>query len=165
MSQAASRQHHRHDHRPVVAAIGAGLGANARRATKLTHRDDQAFIKQPTLAEVTDERRKKNRRRAQRASPDSVLESSTLSMFASVLSGGTWKRTSKRPPSSSFFERSALPSGDASVWGSPFISGVSHVLGRGTAGRGAGDERLRRCCSEEEVSDDHRRAETEWIPE
>ena len=56
VTEAAAGHAHRHDHWPVVAAVGAALRAHVRRPSELAHRDDQALVQKASFVQVADER-------------------------------------------------------------------------------------------------------------
>src|SRR5690606_40497248 len=57
VSQTAAGHNHRHNFWPVIAAIGAALRTDLRRAPELAHGNDQHLVEQATLFEVRDKRR------------------------------------------------------------------------------------------------------------
>ena len=52
VAESASGECHRHHHRPVVAAVGAALGAHEGRAPEFSHRDHEDIVEQALLIEI-----------------------------------------------------------------------------------------------------------------
>ena len=55
MAKTAPRHAHRHDDRPMVAAVHAILSSHIWRAAKFAHRDDQRVVEKSTLFEIADQ--------------------------------------------------------------------------------------------------------------
>lgn len=84
VTEAATREGHGHDVRPVVAPIGAALRAERGRAAKLTHGDHECVIKHAALGEIADERGDhmvENRQQWAEAIPNATVRRDVVAMI------------------------------------------------------------------------------------